>query len=129
MERVRRGAEGLGREVLHGRTRSDAGGAGGGDADNALTYSEGIKQTQDGSVVLHNARLLDALDKLLLLHVLFRQLEALDGALLVPIVVAGALPLLVPLHPADETLHFGLLVSLGGYFQDCDYRYDRSDAA
>lgn len=97
------------------------------NADDALTYSEGIKQAQDGPVVLHDARLLDALDKLLLLHVLFRQLEALDGALLVPIVVAGALSLLVPLHPADETLQFGLPVRLGGYFQNY-YCYDQFDA-
>lgn len=78
-------------------------------------------------MVLHDARLLDALDKLLLLHVLFRQLEALDGPLLVPIVVAGALPLLVPLHPADETLQFRLPVRLGGYFQNY-YCYDQFDA-
>lgn len=84
------------------------------NADAALTYSEGVKQAQDGPVVLHDARLLDALDKLLLLHVLFGQLEALDGALLVPVVVAGTLPLLVPLDPADETLEFGPPVRLGG---------------
>lgn len=125
MERVQRRAEGLGREVLRGGTRPNAGKKE--NADDALTYSEGIKQAQDGPVVLHDARLLDALDKLLLLHVLFRQLEALDGALLVPIVVAGALSLLVPLHPADETLQFGLPVRLGGYFQNY-YCYDQFDA-
>lgn len=89
----------------------------------ALTNSEGIKQAQDGPMVLDDTRLLDALDKLLLLHVLFRQLEALDGALIMPIVVAGALPLLVPLDPTDEALEFGLPVRLGGYFRDHYERY------
>lgn len=69
-------------------------------------------------MVLHDARLLDALDELLLLHVLFRQLEALDGTLLAPIVVAGTLPLLVPLDPADETLQFWPPVRLGGLFPE-----------
>lgn len=93
-------------------------GARGTNADDALTYSEGVKQAQDGAVVLHDARLLDALDKLLLLHVLFRQLEALDGTLLVPVVVACTLPLLVSLDPADETLQFGPPVRLGGLFPE-----------
>lgn len=69
-------------------------------------------------MVLHDARLLDALDKLLLLHVFLWQLEALDGTLLMPIVVAGTLPLLVPLDAADETLDFGSPVRLGGLFPE-----------
>lgn len=66
----------------------------------------------DGSLVFHDARLLDALHKLLQLHVLFGQLEALHGALLVAVVVAGALSLLVSLHAADEPLQLGTPVGL-----------------
>lgn len=69
-------------------------------------------------MVLDDARLLDALDKLLLLHVFLRQLEALDGTLLVPIVVAGTLPLLVPLDAADETLDFWPPVRLGRLYPE-----------
>lgn len=81
-----------------------------------LTYGQGIKESQYGSMVFYNARLLDAFHKLLLLHVLFRQLEALHGALFVPVAMARALPLLVPLDPADKTFKFRPPVRLGRYF-------------
>lgn len=57
-----------------------------------------------GSLVFYDAGLLDTFHKLLLLHVFFRQLEALHSTFLVPIVMASTL--LVPLDPTDEPFQF-----------------------
>ena len=73
----------------------------GASSESILTYSEGVKQPEDGALVLDDARLLNVPHKLLQVHVLFGQLEALDGPL---VAVEGALLLRVPLDAADEAL-------------------------
>lgn len=55
-----------------------------------------------GSLVFYNTRLLNTFNKLLQVHVFFRQLETLYGIVLLTVVVERAFPLLVPLEPTDE---------------------------
>lgn len=86
-----------------------------------LTDCKSVKESVYGSLVFHDAGLLDALHKLLRLHVCFRQLEALHGTLLVPVVVTRTFPLLVPLHPTDEPFQFWPFVRLPRGFVDYYY--------
>ena len=65
-----------------------------------------------GSLVFHDASLLDAFHKLIQLHVLFWQLEALHGTLFAPVVMPSTFPLLVPLDAADEPFQLRPSVSL-----------------
>lgn len=65
-----------------------------------------------GSLVFYDAGLLDTFHKLLQLHVFSRQLEALHSTFLVPVSVASAFPLLVPLHPTDEAFQFWPFIRL-----------------
>lgn len=64
------------------------------------------------SLVFYDARLLDTFHKLLQLHVFFRQLEALHRTVLLPVLMARAFPLLVPLDPADEPFELWASVRL-----------------
>ncbi len=78
-----------------------------------------------GSLVFYNARLLDTFHKLLQLHVFLRQLEALYGTLLVPVAVASAFPLLVPLDPTDKPFQFWPSVCLWRDFVNYYYSADQ----
>lgn len=55
-----------------------------------------------GSLVFYNATLLDALHKVLQLHVGLWKLEALYSTFIVSFSKAALFPLLIPLHPTDE---------------------------
>lgn len=70
-----------------------------------------------GSLVFYDAALLDALHKVLLLHVRLWQLEALYSAFIVSFPTAALFPLLVPLHPTDEPFQLWPSVCLRRVYQ------------
>lgn len=71
----------------------------------------------DGSLVFYDATLLDALHKVLQLHVRLWQLEALYSTFILSFPKAALFPLLVPLHPTDEPFQLCPSVRLWGVYQ------------
>lgn len=70
-----------------------------------------------GPLVFYDATLLDALHKVLQLHVRLWELEAFYSTFIVSFPKAALFPLLVPLHPTDEPLQLWPSVRLWRVYQ------------